>query len=174
MSRFYFRQLLSGRDFAKADPIAGQMVNFVYLIGDRDTGECVAVDPAYGVDDILAIVEADGSLTLLGRGSNCINTAGEKVYPEEVEEAVKSHPDVVDCLVVGIEDEKFGQRVTGVASLRPGSETGTTELREFTKQNLAAYKVPKDLFIVESVQRAPNGKADYGWARKAIEEALSS
>jgi fatty-acyl-CoA synthase len=121
-----------------------------------------------------AIVEADGSLTLLGRGSNCINTAGEKVYPEEVEEAVKSHPDVVDCLVVGIEDEKFGQRVTGVASLRPGSETGTTELREFTKQNLAAYKVPKDLFIVESVQRAPNGKADYGWARKAIEEALSS
>ena len=121
-----------------------------------------------------ANVEADGSLTLLGRGSNCINTAGEKVYPEEVEEAVKSHPDVVDCLVVGIEDEKFGQRVTGVASLRPGSETGATELREFTKQNLAAYKVPKDLFIVESVQRAPNGKADYGWARKAIEEALSS
>ncbi len=60
VSRFYFRQLLSGRDFAKADPIAGQMVNFVYLIGDRDTGECVAVDPAYGVDDILAIVEADG------------------------------------------------------------------------------------------------------------------
>ena len=67
-----------------------------------------------------ARVEADGTLTLLGRGSNCINTAGEKVYPEEVEEAVKSHDDVFDCLVVGVEDEKFGQRVTGAVSLQCG------------------------------------------------------
>jgi len=119
-----------------------------------------------------ALVEADGSLTLLGRGSNCINTAGEKVYPEEVEEAVKSHPDVVDCLVVGVDDEKFGQRVTGVASVRPGATTDAQTVREFTRGRLAAYKVPKDLFIVETVQRAPNGKADYGWARKAVEEAL--
>jgi len=119
-----------------------------------------------------AIVEADGSLTLLGRGSNCINTAGEKVYPEEVEEAVKSHPDVVDCLVVGVEDEKFGQKVTGVASLRPGCDVDAEALREFTRTQLAAYKVPKNLFVVETVQRAPNGKADYGWARKAVEEAL--
>jgi len=121
-----------------------------------------------------AIVEADGSLTLLGRGSNCINTAGEKVYPEEVEEAVKSHPDVVDCLVVGVEDEKFGQKVTGVASLRPGSDADGEGLREFTRSRLAAYKVPKNLFVVETVQRAPNGKADYGWARKAVEEALET
>ena len=120
-----------------------------------------------------ALVEADGSLTLLGRGSNCINTAGEKVYPEEVEEAVKSHPDVIDCLVIGIEDEKFGQRVTGVASLLPGSEVDANTIRRFTKGNLAAYKVPKDLFIVERVERAPNGKADYGWARKTVEEALN-
>ena len=70
-----------------------------------------------------AIVEADGSLTLLGRGSNCINTAGEKVYPEEVEEAVKRHDAVIDCLVVGIDDEKFGQRVTAVASVHPGNDT---------------------------------------------------
>ena len=119
-----------------------------------------------------ALVEADGSLTLLGRGSNCINTAGEKVYPEEVEEGVKSHPDVVDCLVVGVDDEKFGQRVTGVASLRPGSTTDAQAVREFTRTRLAAYKVPKNLFIVETVQRAPNGKADYEWARKAVEEAL--
>lgn len=119
-----------------------------------------------------ALVEADGSLTLLGRGSNCINTAGEKVYPEEVEEGVKSHPDVVDCLVVGVDDEKFGQRVAGVASLRPGSTTDAQAVREFTRTRLAAYKVPKNLFIVETVQRAPNGKADYEWARKAVEEAL--
>ncbi len=121
-----------------------------------------------------AIVEADGSLTLLGRGSNCINTAGEKVYPEEVEEAVKSHPDVVDCLVVGVEDEKFGQKVTGVASLRPGCDVDAEALREFTRTQLAAYKVPKNLFVVETVQRAANGKADYGWARKAVEEALEA
>ena len=120
-----------------------------------------------------AIVEADGSLTLLGRGSNCINTAGEKVYPEEVEEAVKGHPDVIDCLVVGVEDEKFGQKVTGVVSLHEGSGVGSDELREFTRSKLAAYKLPKELFIVDLVQRAPNGKADYQWARETIEKKLA-
>jgi len=121
-----------------------------------------------------AIVEADGTLTLLGRGSNCINTAGEKVYPEEVEEAVKEHPDVIDCLVVGVDDEKFGQRVTGVASLRPGSDVDGEALRQFTHSKLAGYKVPKQLFVVDEVRRAPNGKADYTWARKTVEEALTS
>ncbi len=120
-----------------------------------------------------ATVEADGTLTLLGRGSNCINTAGEKVYPEEVEEAVKQHPDVLDCLVVGVSDEKFGQRVTGVASLRPGADADGEALREFTRTKLAAYKVPKQLFVVDQVRRAPNGKADYKWAAKAVEEALA-
>jgi fatty-acyl-CoA synthase len=120
-----------------------------------------------------AIVEADGSITLLGRGSNCINTAGEKVYPEEVEEAVKEHPDVIDCLVVGVDDEKFGQRVTGVASLRAGSDADGEALRRFTRSKLAGYKVPKQLFVVDEVRRAENGKADYKWARKAVEEALA-
>jgi len=119
-----------------------------------------------------ALVEADGSLNLLGRGSNCINTAGEKVYPEEVEEVVKTHPDVIDCLVVGMDDEKFGQRVTGVASLRPGSQLTNEALREFTRTRLASFKMPRQLFLVDRVQRAPNGKADYKWARKAVEEAL--
>lgn len=121
-----------------------------------------------------ARVEADGTLSLLGRGSNCINTAGEKVYPEEVEEAVKTHSDVFDCLVVGVEDEKFGQRVTGVVSLRPGGVVSPDELRAFTKKKLAGYKVPKQLFLVERVERAPNGKADYKWAREAIEALLAA
>jgi len=121
-----------------------------------------------------ARVEADGTLTLLGRGSNCINTAGEKVYPEEVEEAVKSHEGVIDCLVVGVEDEKFGQRVTGVYSVAPGSEVDSEALREYTKSKLASYKVPKQLFAVEKVERAPNGKADYKWARNTIEERLAA
>ncbi|MGI9591730.1 MAG: AMP-binding protein [Myxococcota bacterium] len=121
-----------------------------------------------------ATVDADGTLVLLGRGSNCINTAGEKVYPEEVEEAVKEHPDVHDCLVVGVEDEKFGQRVTGVASPRPGAELDPEALRQFTRSRLAAYKVPKQLFVVDEVRRAPNGKADYPWAREVVAERLGS
>ncbi len=121
-----------------------------------------------------ALVEADGSLTLLGRGSNCINTAGEKVYPEEVEEAVKEHLDVIDCLVVGIDDDDFGQRVTAVASLKAGSGASADELRQFTHSRLAGYKVPKQLFVVDEVCRAPNGKADYKWARKVVEEALAA
>ncbi len=116
-----------------------------------------------------ATVEEDGTITLLGRGSQCINTAGEKVFPEEVEEAVKQHPDVIDCLVVGVEDEKFGQRVTAVASLQPGSTADEDALRGFVRERLSAYKVPKQVFLVEHVQRAPNGKADYGWAREVAE-----
>lgn len=118
-----------------------------------------------------ARIEADGSLTLLGRGSNCINTAGEKVYPEEVEVIVKQHPDVIDCLVVGVDDADFGQRVTAVASTRAGSETGEVALREFVRAKIASYKVPKQIVLVDEVQRAANGKPDYAWARKILETA---
>jgi len=120
-----------------------------------------------------ALVEADGTLTLLGRGSNCINTAGEKVYPEEVEVTVKLHPDVIDCLVVGVEDTDFGQRVTAVASLQPGKETDEAALREFVRAKLASYKVPKEIVLVDEVRRAANGKPDYGWAREIVEAALA-
>ena len=120
-----------------------------------------------------ALVEADGTLTLLGRGSGCINTAGEKVYPEEVEETVKEHPDVIDCLVVGVNDAKFGQRVTAVASLSAGSEADEAELREFVHTQIASYKVPKQIVLVDEVRRAANGKPDYVWARKIVEEALA-
>ena len=118
-----------------------------------------------------ALVQADGSLTLLGRGSNCINTAGEKVYPEEVEVTVKQHPDVIDCLVVGVDDAKFGQRVTAVASLRAGSETDEVALREFVRAKIASYKVPKQIVLVDEVSRAANGKPDYDWAQTIVEEA---
>jgi len=121
-----------------------------------------------------ARVEADGTLTLLGRGSHCINTAGEKVYPEEVEETVKSHPEVQDCLVVGVEDERLGQRVTAVASRVEGATVDAETLREFTRSKLAGYKVPKQVYLVDQVQRAPNGKADYDWARREIESRIAS
>ena len=113
----------------------------------------------------MATVEADGSITLLGRGSNCINTGGEKVFPEEVEEAVKTHPAVQDCLVFGVADERFGQRVVGVVSVDAAGASGD-EIIEHTKTKLSGYKTPRELVVVENVPRAPNGKADYGTARE--------
>ena len=113
-----------------------------------------------------AKVAADGSLILLGRGSNCINTGGEKVFPEEVEEAVKAHPAVYDCLVVGVPDERFGERVVAVASLQPGASTDEASIVEVAGEHVARYKLPKRVIIVDTVRRAPNGKADYPWARE--------
>jgi 3-oxocholest-4-en-26-oate---CoA ligase len=111
-----------------------------------------------------AQVEADGSITLLGRGSMCINTAGEKVFPEEVEEAIKRHPEVVDCLVVGVPDERFGERVVAVASCRQG-KVNETEVIDHCRDHVAGYKLPRQVLLVDHVQRAPNGKADYKWAK---------
>jgi fatty-acyl-CoA synthase len=119
----------------------------------------------YSFPGDFARVEADGSITLLGRGSMCINTAGEKVYPEEVEEVVKRHAAIYDCLVVGVPDDRFGERVVAVASLREGATADPTALIEYTREHLAAYKTPRQLIVVEEVRRAPNGKADYKWAK---------
>ena len=119
-----------------------------------------------------ALVEADGTITLLGRGSNCINTAGEKVYPEEVEEAVKRHPEIYDCLVVGIKDDRFGQRVVALASYQDDKEISEQDLIGFTRDHLAGYKLPKQVLFVDEVMRAPNGKANYKWAKQRAEEEL--
>ena len=120
-----------------------------------------------------ALVEADGSITLLGRGSNCINTAGEKVYPEEVEEAVKRHPDIYDCLVVGVDDDRFGQRVVALASFQENKNLEEQDLISFTREHLAGYKLPKQVLFVEEVMRAPNGKANYKWAKQRAIDELS-
>ena len=111
-------------------------------------------------------VEDDGSLTLLGRGSNCINTAGEKVYPEEVEEALKFHDTVADALVVGVKDAKWGQSITAVVQPNEGCVIDELELKEFSRKHLAAYKLPKKILVKGNLNRAPNGKADY----KSIQE----
>jgi fatty-acyl-CoA synthase len=113
-----------------------------------------------------ATVEADGSITLLGRGSQCINTGGEKVYPEEVEEAVKRTAGIDDCLVVGLPDEKFGEAVTAVVSVAPGSTVDEGTVIASVKGQLAHYKAPKRVIFVTQVPRAPNGKADYKSARQ--------
>ncbi len=126
----------------------------------------------YSFPGDFAQVEADGTITLLGRGSVCINTAGEKVFPEEVEEALKSHPSVDDCLVVGIPDDRFGERVTAVASCNEGGTINVETLIEHSRTKLAGYKLPKSIIPVDTVKRAPNGKADYKWAKRTAAEAL--
>ena len=120
----------------------------------------------YAFPGDFAKLAVDGSLILLGRGSNCINTGGEKVFPEEVEEALKAHPDVEDCLVVGVPDERFGQRITAVLSLADGQTLDEAALLAFARTRIAGYKTPRRLIVVSQVRRTPSGKADYPWANR--------
>ena len=127
----------------------------------------------YSFPGDLAQIDADGSLILLGRGSQVINSGGEKIYPEEVEEAVKRVAGVVDCLVVGIDDEKFGQAVTAVASLADGVTVSEADAIASVKTQLAGFKAPKRIVWVAQVPRAPNGKADYKAARQVAIDTLT-
>ena len=120
----------------------------------------------YSFPGDFAKVAADGSLILLGRGSVCINTGGEKVFPEEVEEALKAHQCVWDALVVGVPDERFGEKIVGVVSAGAGQVIVEAALIDFARTRLAGYKMPRQLVVVETVQRAANGKADYKWAKE--------
>jgi acyl-CoA synthetase (AMP-forming)/AMP-acid ligase II len=119
----------------------------------------------YAVPGDWARVEEDGTITLLGRGNTCVNTGGEKVFPEEVEGALKSHPDVFDALVLGVPDDRLGQRVAALIQLRPGAAADAAALQAHVHGLLAGYKVPRTAWFVESVGRTVSGKADYGWAR---------
>jgi acyl-CoA synthetase (AMP-forming)/AMP-acid ligase II len=112
-----------------------------------------------------ARIEDDGTITVLGRGSVSINTGGEKVYPEEVESALKSNPAVFDAVVVGIPDERWGERVTAVVQARPGTTPALDDLAEHVRGQLASYKVPRELVLVDQIVRSPSGKPDYRWAR---------
>jgi acyl-CoA synthetase (AMP-forming)/AMP-acid ligase II len=116
----------------------------------------------------LGQVADDGTIVVLGRGSTCINTGGEKVFPEEVEQALKSHPAVLDALVAGIPDERFGERAAAVVELRPDATTAPDELRDHCRATLAGYKVPARIEFVAHVLRSPSGKADYRWARSVL------
>ncbi len=122
----------------------------------------------------LARVDADGGIVLLGRGSLCINTGGEKVFPEEVESELKAHPDVFDALVVGVPDPRWGQRVVAVVQARRGASVDGDALRAFCRERLAAYKIPRDVVVVEQIERSPAGKADYRWASRVARERLGA
>ena len=113
----------------------------------------------------MARVEADGQITLLGRGSVSINSGGEKIFPEEVELALKSHPDVFDVVVVGVPDERWGERVAAVVKARGGATPTAESLAEHARGTIAGYKVPKEVHLVDEIVRSPSGKADYRWAK---------
>ncbi len=119
----------------------------------------------------IARVDADGTITLLGRGSSCINTGGEKVFPEEVEAVLRADPAIYDVVVVGAPDERWGQRVVAVAARTPGSTTSEDDILERCRDDLAGYKVPKEIVWVDQVQRSPAGKADHRWAAAVAAEA---
>jgi fatty-acyl-CoA synthase len=125
----------------------------------------------YSIPGDWGTIGADGILTLLGRGSQCINTGGEKVFPEEVEEALKRHDAVDDALVFGLPDERFGQRVAAVVSLSPGADAGIEPkaIVDATRTQLSSYKLPREVIVVPEVPRAANGKADYPRARELFE-----
>jgi fatty-acyl-CoA synthase len=126
----------------------------------------------WSVSGDTARLDADGMITVFGRGSTCINSGGEKIYPEEVEEALRAHPAIQDAVVAGQADPRWGERVVGVVSLREdAAEPSLDALRAFLHERLAGYKVPKAVVIVDAVKRSPAGKQDYRWARDVVKDA---
>jgi acyl-CoA synthetase (AMP-forming)/AMP-acid ligase II len=112
----------------------------------------------------LATIEEDGRITVFGRGSVCINSGGEKIFPEEVEAAIKAHPDIVDAVVVGVPDERWGQRVAAVVQTKNGADVTLAAIDAHCRNKIAGYKVPRQLKIVDQIVRHPSGKPDYRWA----------
>ncbi|AOW95027.1 acyl-CoA synthetase [Rhodococcus sp. WMMA185] len=123
----------------------------------------------YAIPGDFARVEEDGTVTMLGRGSVSINSGGEKIFPEEVEGALKSHPDVFDALVVGVPDDRFGQRVAAVVQAREGARPSLQDLAATVRKELAGYKVPRSLWFADQIKRSPAGKPDYRWAKEQTE-----
>ena len=142
-----------------------------YKDADKTARTFLVIDgERYSVPGDYASVDADGTLKILGRGSVCINTGGEKVYPEEVEEVLKTHPSVRDAVVVGIPDEKWGEAITAMVEPHPGGKVDEAELVTHVKSRLAAYKAPKRVLTVDTMGRAPNGKVDY---KRLRDEAIA-
>ncbi|MEU2255832.1 acyl-CoA synthetase [Nocardia xishanensis] len=124
----------------------------------------------YSIPGDYARVEEDGTVTMLGRGSVSINSGGEKIFPEEVEGALKSHPEIFDALVVGVDDERWGQRVVAVVQCRGENRPTLEDLRPVLTKEIAPYKLPRSLWFVEEIKRSPAGKPDYRWAKAQTEE----
>lgn len=152
----------------------GGMVPIGYYKDEEKSAQTFKVinDVRYSIPGDYASVEEDGSITLLGRGSTCINSGGEKIFPEEVEEAMKLHEGVYDCLVVGVPDDRFGQSVTAVYSVAEGQSVSPEGLKSHVRTQLADYKAPRHYVCADTVPRADNGKADYKGAKQLAMDSL--
>ena len=169
-------------DGRKVEPGSGEIgrlgVQGLMPIGYyKDEAKTAATFPTidgvrYSLPGDWATVEADGTITLLGRGSVCINTGGEKVFPEEVEEVLKTHPAILDAVCVGVPDERFGQAICAIVEPKPGATVAEDEVIEHVKGNLAHYKAPRVVLVKDTIGRAPNAKVDYKglntWAREQL------
>jgi 3-oxocholest-4-en-26-oate---CoA ligase len=146
----------------------GGHVALGYYKDPAKTAELIATVAGrrYAVPGDLARIEEDGSVTLLGRGNTCVNTGGEKVFPEEVEGALKSHDGVFDALVIGVPDERLGQRVAALVQPRPGRDLDLAALEQHVRGLIAGYKVPRSVWLVAEISRTVSGKADYERARR--------
>ena len=145
----------------------------------RDEAKTAATFPTFGgkrwvIPGDFARIEDDGSISVLGRGSGCINTGGEKVFPEEVEAALKHHPAVLDVAVVGTPNERWGEQVTALVTFRDGMHASTAELVAEARRHIADYKAPKTVLVVEEIGRTPVGKVDYRWAKQTATEGVSA
>lgn len=147
-----------------------------YYKDEKKTAETFIVGgdgKRYSVPGDYGILEADGSITLLGRTSQCINSGGEKIFAEEVDSAVKTHPDVYDVTVVGVPDERWGSTVCAIIQVRDGHQKPSLEsIQDHCRKHIAGYKVPRKLVIVDSILRAPSGKPDYRWAKETAYRVL--
>lgn len=127
----------------------------------------------YVIPGDYAIMNDDGTITLIGRGSVCINSGGEKIFPEEVENALKGHPEVFDAVVVGVADDRWGERVAAVVQPREGTSPSLESIQEYCRKHVAGYKVPRQLTLVDHMVRSPAGKSDYRWAKQVATDDVS-
>ncbi len=164
------RVLDPGNDIGEVGRVArsGSVPLGYYKDEEKSRRTFIEVDGVrYSVPGDFARIEPEGKVTLLGRGSNCINTGGEKVYPEEVEMALKGHPGVYDVLVVGVTDDNYGQHVSAVVQPREEVDPPTLDdLREFLRPLLSGYKLPRSVSLVDEIPRSATGKANYPAARE--------
>jgi acyl-CoA synthetase (AMP-forming)/AMP-acid ligase II len=167
------RDVVAGSGEVGRVAVTGRQPVGYYKDAEKSAATFLMIDgKRYSVPGDYATIEADGTITLLGRGSVCINTGGEKVFPEEVEEVLKLHPSIRDAVAVGVPDDKFGEAITAVVEPFPGAAVDEGDVIAHVKGKLAAYKAPKRVVVVESIQRAPNGKVDYKGVKARALEAL--
>ena len=157
---------------ARGSGVVGRLARSGHIpleyLGDSDKTATTFVESAgtrWALPGDMAMVEADGVITVLGRGSLCINTGGEKVFPDEVEAAVKTCADIEDVVVVGVPDERYGERVVAVVQPRAGCLVEGEAVRTLCREKMAGYKVPRQVVMADAITRSPSGKADYRWAK---------